>query len=313
MKKSILLSVLLSLVMTSSFAARQEGAPSADCEGLTIATGPIGKGYSKLYADMAKVSGSQLALCEKQSEGGLDNLNILSKKGADVAIVPMDALKAMSGSNEAVKSLQVVAVLNSNFMHIVVNSNGVTYAGESKYMGLSKGDSKTVLISRFSQLRGATVAVSGSAQLLVSQLNGQLGYGMKIINVNSDVQAFDAVRKGTALAAFSMSGWPSGTIDPLKQDSGLTLATFDAPSSGVYTIKPITYSGIGAYNVQSLSVKNVLVTRPFNGSKTQDVTKLKSIIVSKLDDLKDGKFEPAWNEIGNINQNVDWVMFSGKK
>ena len=310
MKKSLLLLALFAVAMSAG-AAKLEDGPSADCEGLRIATGPLGKGYSKQFADIKKIAGSKLSVCEVTTEGGLDNLNTLSTKGADVGIVPVDALRQMAPGDDNIAALQVVAVLNNNYLHVVTNANGVTYAGEKKYMGLSKEADKLVLISRFSQLKGATVAATGSAQLLVRQLDKQLSYGMRIVDVSSDAAAFEMVKKGQVLAAFSVSGWPSGTVGALKQDSGLTLVPFDAPIQGSYTVKPFSYKKIGAYNVQALSVQNVLVTRPFSGMKIQEVSKLKAILSDNLSDLKDGAYEPAWNEIKSLDSAIDWPKFNG--
>jgi hypothetical protein len=63
--------------------------------------------------------------------------------------------------------------------------------------------------------------------------------------------------------------------------------------------------------VQALAVQNVLVTRPFSGSKTGDVAALKQMIARELPELKDGDFEPGWNEIKSLDAKVDWPVFTG--
>lgn len=312
MKKSLLIAFLMATVFSQihAHAERNADGPQADCDGLAVATGPAGKGYSKLFADMQKVAGNTVKLCEVNTEGGLDNLTTLSTKGADVGIVPIDALKQMAGGDENIQSLQVVATLNSNFLHVVTSAVGVTYAGEKKYFGLSQGDSKTVHVTRFSELRGQPVAAVGSAQLLIRQLDKQLDYKMRIIDVSSDAEAFKMVQQGKVLAAFSVAGWPHGALKNLKQDTNLTLVPFDAPISGPYNVKPFSYKGLGVYNVQALSVQNVLVTRPFSGgAKIQQVGALKRVLVDNLSDLKDGKFEPGWNEIKSLDGAVEWAKF----
>lgn len=317
MQKSKSLLLAIALVLSTSFAhaagAREEGAPQADCEGLKVATGKIGKGYSKLYADLKKLPNAP-RLCEIETEGGLDNLTTLSTKGADVGIVQVDTLKAMAGGDPNIKALQVVATLNSNFLHIVTKANGVTYAGKEKYFGLSQEAGRTVRIDRFSQLKNMPIAAVGSAQLLIRQLDRQLGYQMRIRDVATDAEAFKLVQSGQVLAAVTLAGWPHGAIKTLKQDSGLTLVPFDAPANGPYSVRPFSYKGLGVYNVQALSVQNVLVTRPFAGaSKQAEVAALKSHIAANLDDLKDGAYEPGWNEINSLDTNVDWARFGGAK
>lgn len=307
------LSLIAMLSTGSALAAKVDGGQVAECEGLKVATGPIGKGYSSIFADLNKISNGRLALCEVNTSGGLDNLSTLSEKQADVAIVQIDTLKTMKAGDDNIAALLAVMPLNNNFLHVVTSSSGYTVTGEKKY-GFMKGDSKTVSISKFSQLRGLPVALVGSAQLLGRQLDKQLGFNMRFIDVDgkdADAKAFEMVKTGKVYAAFTVSGWPHGAIKRLNQSSGLTLVAFDVPSTSPYTVKPFNYKNIGVYNVQALAVQNVLVTRPFSGSKIQDVATLKNIIATNLDDLKDGAYEPAWNEIKNVDASVDWPKFTG--
>ncbi|NHZ44387.1 hypothetical protein [Massilia aquatica] len=310
--KMIPLSLILALAFcaASTHAARVDGAPAPACEGLKVATGPAGKGYSKLYADLVRVSKNSVPLCEVNTEGGLDNLTTLSIKKADVGIVPMDALKKMAEGDASIASLLVVASLNSNYLHIVTAANGFTVEGPKKY-GVLKGDTRTVRITKMSELRGAPVVLVGSAQLMVRQLDKVLGYNMRYIDVDTDAAAFQKVRSGEAYAAFSVAGWPHGQISRLAQNSGLTLASFDVPTSSPYSVRPFSYKNIGVYNVQALAVQNVLVTRPFSGSKTGDVAALRQLLDRELLELKDGDFEPGWNEIKSFDGNVEWTRFAG--
>ena len=310
MKKQLLIALVAGLSLSAAHAARVEGAPAPACEGLKLATGPAGKGYSKLYADIVRVSKNSIRLCEVNTEGGLDNLTTLSIKKADVAIVPMDALKKMAEGDANIAGLLVVASLNSNYLHIVTAANGITIQGPKKF-GVLKGDTKTIRIGKMSELRGAPVALVGSAQLLVRQLDKALGYNMQYIDVDSDDAAFKKVQSGQAYAAFTVAGWPHGQITRLAQNSGLTLAGFDVPITGPYSVRPFSYKNIGVYNVQALGVQNVLVTRPFSGSKTNDVAALKNILERELPELKDGDYEPAWNEIKSLDAKVEWARFQG--
>ena len=309
MKKNLLISLMAGLTVTAAQAAKVDGAPAAPCDGLKMATGPAGKGYSKLFADMVRVSKNTLPLCEVNTEGGLDNLTTLSIKKADIGIVPVDALKKMAEGDTNIAGLLVVAALNSNYLHIVTAANGLSVEGPKKY-GVLKGDTKIVRITRMTELRGAPVALVGSAQLLVRQLDKALGYNMRYIDVDSDEAAFKKVQSGEAYAAFTIAGWPHGQISRLAQSSGLTLAGFDAPVSSPYSVRPFSYKNIGVYNVQALAVQNVLVTRPFNGSKTGDVGALKQMLERELLELKDGDFEPGWNEIKSLDAKVEWARFA---
>lgn len=150
--------LMFGLTLSTAHAGQQ-----ASCDGLKIATGPSGKGYSKLFADMVRVSKYAMPLCEVNTEGGLDNLTTLSIKKADIGIVPMDALKKMAEGDANIAALLVVATLNSNYLHIVTSANGYTLEGPKKY-GVLKGDAKTIRFSKMSELRGAPVALVRTAR-----------------------------------------------------------------------------------------------------------------------------------------------------
>jgi TRAP-type uncharacterized transport system substrate-binding protein len=311
MKKSLILASLVAFAM-SAFAAPADDGPAAECNGVKVATGPKGKGYSLLYSDIAKVCGAKVNLCEVTTAGGLDNLNALSTKEADIGFVQVDAWNDMKNGDENVASLQSVLPVNNNYLHVITATNGYSVQGEKKF-GLLKGDVTQVVIGRFSDLRGKTVALVGSAQLLGRRLDKQFGYGMQFIDAKDDSSAFEMVKKGQVAAAFTVSGWPSGTVKALTQASGLTMVPFDASIGEPYKVKPLNYKGIAVYNNNSLAVPNVLVTRQFSGQRASNIAAVQSCITQNLSELKEGSYQPAWNEV-NINGSTGGITpFRAKK
>jgi TRAP-type uncharacterized transport system substrate-binding protein len=305
--KKLILATFLALTAFAVQAAPAADAPAADCEGLKFATGPKGKGYSTLFADIQKVSGGKLALCELNTAGGLDNLNALSTKDADVGIVQIDTWTDMKGGDDNVAALQAVMPLNRNYLHVVTSVNGIQGA---KKFGILKGDIK--IINRFSDLRGQPVAVVGSAQLLGRRLDKMLGYNMQFIDAKTDADAFAMVKNGQVAAAFTVSGWPSGTVKQLNQNDGLTLVPFDAPIGDPYKVKALNYKNIAVYNNNSLAVQNVLVTRAFTGQRQANVSALQSAVTRNLTELKEGNYQPAWNEVNPNGAVPNMTKFKAK-
>ena len=291
--KKFILAIAMALTATA-WAAPANDAPPADCEGLKVATGPKGKGYSTLFADIQKVTGGKIALCEVNTAGGLDNLNALSTKEADVGFVQIDTWNDMKNGDENIAALQYIMPMNSNYLHVVTLASGFTQEHAKKFFGSEK---KLVVINSFADLRGQRVALVGSAQLLGRKLDKQLGYNMQFIDAKSDAEAFDMVKKAQVAAAFTVSGWPSGTVKQLQQADGLTLVPFNAPIGEPYKVKPLNYKNIAVYNNNSLAIPNVLVTRPFTGTRQASVAALQASITRNLTELKEGNYQPAWNEV----------------
>ncbi|TXG99970.1 MAG: hypothetical protein E6R08_00625 [Nevskiaceae bacterium] len=302
----------MGLVASAAMAAPDKDSPAEACSGIKVATGPKGKGYSLLFADLVKACGAEVQMCEVSTQGGLDNLNVLSVKDADIGFAAVDTWQTMKSGDDNIGALKAVAGLSSNYLHIAVAARGFVIPGAKKWDGIRKEDDTTVVIERFSQLRGRKVALVGSGQLLGRQLDRQTGMGMQFVDVDKDDQAFEMLRKGTVAAAFTVSGWPSGALKSLKQDSGITLVPFDVPTPGtVYQVKALNYKGLGVFNVNSLAIPNVLFTRPFNGERATSVAKLKACMTAKLNDLQEGDAQPAWNEVKSLDNTYDVPKFVG--
>ena len=308
MKKFVIASIL-AIASATAFAAPAADAPAADCEGVKVATGPKGKGYSTLFADIKKVVGNSVALCEVNTSGGLDNLNALSTKEADIGFVQIDTWNDMKNGDENIAALQYVMPMNSNYLHVVTSTRGFVVETPKKLFGTEK---KTVVINNFSDLRGQRVALVGSAQLLGRKLDKQLGFNMIAIDAKSDAEAFDLVKKGQVAAALTVSGWPSGTVKALSQADNLTLVPFNVSIGEPYKVKPLNYKNIAVYNNNSLGIPNVLVTRSFSGQRAANVAKIQAGIVNNLTELKEGNFQPAWNEVNPNAQVNGMTKFKGK-
>ncbi len=317
MKKFLRASILafLALAASSAFAAKPvtaagDGKVVESCPtGIKVATGAPKKGYANTYANIKEVCGAKVNICQVQTSGGLENLPLLSRKGADIGIAAFDTLKDMAPGDENIASLQVVLPLNYNYLHIVVAAKGFSVAGPKKWGGMVEGDRQTVVISKFSDLKNQKVALVGSAKLLGHVLNRMFkdrGYNMQFVEVAKDDDAFAMVKAAQVAAVFSIAGVPHGPVDALTSASGLTLASFDEEVSMPYVVRKFNYDKVGSYNTKALAVQNVLLTRPFGPEKMAQVAALRSCIVENLQRFKDGEYEPAWNEM-RFDTQLDWM------
>jgi hypothetical protein len=66
------------------------------------------------------------------------------------------------------------------------------------------------------------------------------------------------------------------------------------------------------YNNNSLAVQNVLVTRAFTGTRQANVAALQATIVRNLTELKEGNYQPAWNEVNPNAPVANMTKFKGK-
>jgi hypothetical protein len=233
-------------------------------------------------------------------------------------MVTIDILQTMKQTDENIGNLLGVVPLNLNLLHVATKTGGYNTvtttktAGEKKF-GFIKGDdvvkqtTTNFSVNKFSDLKGQTVALVGSAKLMVRSLEGTLGYGMKFIDAKDDEEAKKLVLSGTARAWMTVSGWPNGAIDALKANSGISLVPFDLTPTAPYVVVRKNYTNMNVLNTPFMAVPSILVTRPFKptGANGKNVTALQSCILRNLDKFQEGGPEwvtppqPGWKEIKN--------------
>lgn len=285
---------------------------SSATDGLRIATGKRGKGYSKLFADLKAVCGPYIQMSEVETEGGLQNLSALSANNAELGFVQIDTLQEMKTSDEAIGTLQALIPLNSNLLHILANRQDFVQVGEKRLAGMWPGEKTIITVAKFSDLKGLPVAVVGSARSLGRVLDRRFAMSMKFVDVETDEQGMRMLQSGEVAGMLSTSGWPSGPIQKLKRNSDLRLLPFDLTVQSPYHLVRKNYENIDTFNHQFLASPNVLVTRPFSGSGPygRAVTALQSCIQKNLVMLQEGPFEPAWREVRITRDDIGWPRFA---
>lgn len=278
--------------------AKAADKPQLPCEGIGIATGPAGKGFSKFFKDINAVCGAKIQLCEVNSEGGLDNLTLLATNKADIGFTMADAWLRMGEADAKIKSFKLVMNTNLSYLHILVRTGGHQVVAGKKW-GLVE-DKQIVYIKKFSELKGRPVAMVGSTQLMGRRLDELYNMNFRIIDVNgptADEDAFNMLKRGEVFAVMTISGAPNGKVEKLKAEDGLRLADFDFKAENPYKVGKMSYRNLGQYGTDALTIQNAIVTRPFGGTKAKDVANIKACILANLQDLKDGRGEPGWSEV----------------
>ena len=275
---------------------------SSDCS-LRIASGPDDKVYAHMVNDMKSVCGAAVSVCSVASKGGLQNLSLLSANSADLGIVQIDTLQEMSTGDENVQTLQAVMPLHVNLLHVIALSSGSLVDVKTVAGAVVPFTGRKVVIRKFSELKGMTVAAVGSAQLMGQTLEKRLGYGMNFV-VADDDEALRLLRTGKAQAVFTLGGSPLDTVTRHPRDSGLQLVDFDLALQTPYVSVKKNYENLGAYNLNFLGVPNLLVTRPFKpgGAMANRVSTLGACLRQHLDELQEGRFKPGWKEIKDPDQ-----------
>src|SRR5258705_1354546 len=291
---------IAALLLLGAVQASAEESPSDSS--LRVASGPADKVYAKMVKDMQSVCGAAVAVRPLESTGGLQNLLLLSASAADLGIVQIDTLQEMSAGDENIQKLEAVMPLHVNLLHVIALASGSLVDVKMVFGAVVPFTGHTVVIRKFSELKGMTVAAVGSAQLMGQTLEKQLGYGMNFV-VADDDEALRLLRTGKAQAVFTLGGSPLDTVTRHPRDSGLQLVDFDLAPQKPYEPVKKNYANLGAYNLNFLGGPNLLVTRPFKpgGAMANRVSTLGTCLRKQLDELQEGQnFKPGWKEIKDL-------------
>lgn len=321
MKKLMMLAIGLAMVvgLVTSIPAAVAGSKDeleaskdpASCNGLVFGTGQKGKGFSKLFSNIDQVCGNVVEMCELRTSGAVDNLTSMSTNAADIGLTDIVSFLNMQG-DENIRDLQAVLSLNHNFLHVLANSEGYTVT--TKKWGVMK-DTTQEYVKSFTDLRGKTIALVGSAGLIGRKLNDMMGMGMTFVDAKDDAEAQAMLKKFQVQGVFTMSGWPSGVVDKLTANDKITLVPFNATVAAPFVVKPINYRNLGVYNAPAVAVPNVILTRPFKagGEKAMMVSKLSNCLKSKISALQEGRFEAAWKEVKDVENVQGLTKFAASR
>jgi TRAP-type uncharacterized transport system substrate-binding protein len=264
---------------------------------LRVATGKPGKGFSKVFADIRSVCGNAVPLVEVETEGGLQNLMALAANKADLGFVQVDTFSAMQDSDASIASLQLVMPMNANLLHVIARTSGF----ELPQAGLLEKlvSRKSIVVRKFGELKGLPVAVVGSARSLARELDRAHGLDLQYVDAATDEEGLTKLRRGQVAALLSTSGWPSGPVQALKRNDGLHLVRYDAKVNEPYLISMRNYENIDSFKHPFLAVPNALMTRPFTaaGGYGRAVAALRDCVKRNLVTLREGPFEPMWQEV----------------
>ena len=298
-----LLAAITSGVVLLSICAGLQAQEAAPEKGLRIATGPAAGVYTQLAKDIQKVCGQVAPLIPVPSKGGLENLIKLSASEADIGFAQMDLMQQMGrDGDQNIRALQAVMSLHSNLLHVITKVDGSKLGG-SNWNPLA-GSVK--VLRKFSELKGVTVVLVGSAQVLGQTLENQMGYGMKFLQADSDEEAVKMLQSNQAEAIFTTGGWPYPAVARVPNNAGLMLAEFDLQAPAPFGKTKRNYPNLGAYNTNFLSATNLLLTRPFkpNGERGKMVAALQNCLLRHMDELQEGPYHAAWKEIKNPEETL---------
>lgn len=265
---TLVMAVLMSLCLLASFAFAQqaEKPQESGCpeESIAIASGiPTGT-YAKSTNSLVELDKSLMCHYTK-STGGFENVDLLTNRVVDAALVQDDLMDYLARNNPMVKKkLRALVALFGSSMHIIVKTDGFTEGGGM----LSSG--KKVVIKTLGDLKGRQIAAFASGVPTATIVNERTGLQMQISEATSDAEGLKWVKEGKVAAFIAMGGMPIGWLAKEKND--ITLANVEDSYMKMlgapYYAHKLSYKNLGVYGVTAITARNSLIVFDYRGPKS---------------------------------------------
>ena len=237
---------------------------------------------------------------------------MLSANEAELGLVQIDLLHKLKDSDANVATLKAVMPLHANLLHVITLAEGSLvdfWTWPWTESGCPSPAARWCSASTPNCAAGR-VALVGSAQLTAQMLEEHRSFELRFVSADSDEQALAMLRKGEVQAIFSLGRLADAGAGTPDRGTDLKLADFDVVPRAPYKTVKRNYQNLGVLNLTMLAVPNLLVARPFNaaGRQGQRVSALQSCLLQQLDELKDGRYQAAWKEIGDPADTQGWRL-----
>lgn len=308
---TVVLAVLMSLCLLASFAFAQKAEKSQESgcpeESIAIASGiPTGT-YAKSTNSLVELD--KFLMCHyTKSTGGFENVDLLTNRVVDAALVQDDLMDYLARNNPMVKKkLRALVALFGSSMHIIVKTDGFT---EKTGGVFSSG--KTVVIKTLGDLKGRPIAAFASGVPTAAIVNERTGLQMQISEATSDAEGLKWVKEGKVAAFIAMGGMPIGWLAKEKND--ITLANVEDSYMKMlgapYYAQKLSYKNLGVYGVTAITARNSLIVFDYRGPKAEKLLRIKELLKENLEAIKESKkSHPAWQDVENI-EDVYWERYN---
>lgn len=240
------------------------GARADGKQRLVIGTGSTGGVYFPYGGGLARIVSAKLAKTEMTAEvtgGSVDNLKLLNKKEADLALATLDSAYDAVRGEGVYKDVgkvpgQVIAVLYDSFIHIVaLGGTGIDTIEQLKGKRVSVGSP------------GSSSEEAANRVLAAAGLDPAKDVKREFLSV---AEATSAMKDKKIDAFFWIGGLPTAAVTDLAASPGMTLKFLDASKleaplkqkfGGVYghrTLPKGMYAGLD-HDVSGLNVDNLLM------------------------------------------------------
>jgi TRAP-type uncharacterized transport system substrate-binding protein len=275
-------------------------------QNLKVATGSSSGTYSKMFKELQETCKDTIMLSEQNSNGSMDNIDMLTGNTVNGAFVQTDVLFYRSRT-EDLSNVKTLVTLHPEEVHFVTLTTPNIKEGGTMGFG-----AKQVQFNSINDLVGRTVVASGGSYITAQVIRLQTEINFNIVEAKTNDDAIKMITTGQAHAAVLVGGSPLPILAPLTN----TYKLLEIPEAtvaklkNVYVPAKLNYSKMSSTGVSTVATNALFVTRQYKTDTfVKGLTNLRACINKNVDVLSEttGK-HPKWQAV-KVGDTGKWSYY----
>lgn len=293
--KKLLLAALIGAAFATPVAAQT----------LQVSTGGPKGTYHQMLLEMRAICTDGIQLVPMESSGSVENLARLVGNKVNGAFTQTDVLWVKSRT-ENLNNVKTLLALHPEEVHIIARSEERATGFFDRAKALIGRGENTGPIHDASQLAGRTVAAAGGSFVTADAFRLQSEIRYNIVEAQSNDRAMEMLRDGRADAVMAVGGAPLAWVEALGREYRLVpvLEVQRERLKTIYNPATLSYTGMGAAGVPTVSVDALLVTREYKTKRfMEQLAVLRACVYANIDEFRETiGYHPKWQLVDVNNR-----------
>ena len=255
-----------------------------------VADGSSSGTYKQIFNEIKKIAGTELNMTEVAGSGAVENLDKLMSNEANAAFLHSDILawKSKSDNLDNLKTLLVLFPEQVHFLALAKNWDP----------GMMK---KEKIVNQISDLNGLPVGAAGGGFITANMIRLLSEVSYNVVQFNSGAEVIAALNSGKIAAAVFVGAAPLPNLKELGKNYKLLEVGETTVNllKSVYKPATVTYVGMSANTVHTISADCILLTRVYKTPKFVEALRMfRQSFCDNLSELQETKgTHKAWGSV----------------
>lgn len=288
------------------------GRPAHAQEQFIVATGDskAGSTYSAMFRELNQTCSAALPMTEKESNGSVTNLQLLTDNQVNAAIVQGDLLNFVDQTDPAkVQNVKTLFTLAPEELHFIARADIKTEGGYG--VGKFRFGADKVEFKTLSDLAGRKVGAVGGSILSGRVVAKQSGLNFQMVDAGNNDNLKKSLLDGTFDAILVVGGAPHGLVKSLDTNFRLLPVSQETASQlKAYTATKLSYQNLNQSGIPAVQTQALFVSRTYRSPQMlQKLASLRKCFNEQVPNIQDRTgSHPKWQQVDVSNQGK-WTYY----